>query len=124
MLGRVLSQVGQGDVIADGPTDVALDLRGQGGSVAAIMGNLDGSALVKVGQGTINNDAVRSWTQDIALRLIDSLNPFAAKDKYTVLQCGVVNLRLDNGVATSDQGIAGSDAQVPRLWLGNHQLGR
>jgi uncharacterized protein involved in outer membrane biogenesis len=112
LLGRVLTQIGQGDVIENGPTDVALDLRGSGGSVAAIMASLDGKATVQVGQGTINNDAVRSWTQDIALRLIDSLNPFASKDKYTVLQCGVVNLSLANGVATSDRGIA---VQTPKF---------
>ncbi|WP_404380637.1 AsmA family protein [Caenispirillum salinarum] len=112
MLGRVLAEVGQGDLIQEGPADVRLDLTGRGGSVAAIMGSLDGAAVVSVGQGTINNDAVRSWTQDIALRLIDSLNPFASKDKYTVLQCGVVNLSLQNGVATSDRGIA---VQTPKF---------
>ncbi|EKV29275.1 hypothetical protein C882_0582 [Caenispirillum salinarum AK4] len=111
-LGQVLAEVGQGDLIQKGPTDVRLDLTGRGASVAAIMGSLDGGAVVSVGQGTINNDAVRSWTQDIALRLIDSLNPFASKDKYTVLQCGVVNLSLQNGVATSDRGIA---VQTPKF---------
>lgn len=124
VLGQLLTALGQGDLIQEGPVDLSADLTGRGGSVAALMGSLDGDLTVTVGQGTINNGAVRSWTQDIALRLIDSLNPFAAKEQYTVMQCVVVRLGVAGGVARSDRGIALETPQFHVTGSGTIDLGQ
>ena len=114
VLGRLLEQVGQGGAIKDGPVEAAVTVSGRGTSIHGIMDTLDGALTVTIGAGTIDNAAIQSWTQDVALRLIDSLNPFAAKDRYTVMQCGVVKLSLKDGIATSDRGIA---VETPKFSL-------
>lgn len=105
-LGPLLAQFGKGGAVQDGPLDAAVKVSGLGGSLHEIMDSLDGSMSLTVGAGTIDNEAIGSWTQDIALRLIDSLNPLQAKERYTVMQCGVVRLGVKNGVATAERGIA------------------
>lgn len=114
VLGSLLEQVGEGGAVKDGPLDAVIKVSGRGTSVHGIMDTLDGTVTVTVGAGTIDNQAIQSWTQDIALRLVDSLNPFAAKERYTVMQCGVVNLTVTDGVATADRGIA---VETPKFSL-------
>lgn len=114
VLGSLLEQVGEGGAVKDGPLDAVIKVSGRGTSVHGIMDTLDGTVTVTVGAGTIDNQAIQSWTQDIALRLVDSLNPFAAKERYTVMQCGVVNLTVKDGVATADRGIA---VETPKFSL-------
>lgn len=111
-LGEVLETLGHGGVLQDGPVDVTADLTGRGNSLHPLMDSLDGTFRMTVGQGTIDNTAVRSWVQDVALRMIDSLNPFAAKEQYTVLQCAVVKMDVADGIARTDRGIA---LETPRF---------
>ncbi|MDX2145572.1 MAG: AsmA family protein [Rhodospirillaceae bacterium] len=94
------------DLVTQGPVDVALDVRGSGDSVRAIMAGLDGSVVGGMGESRIRNDALNIIGADVLMQLISALNPVGNKDPYTVARCGVVNFQIANGIANTDKGIA------------------
>ncbi len=94
------------DLITQGPLDFDVDLQGSGQSVAAMMASLDGAIVGGMGEARIRNDAINLAGADFLAQLISSINPFVAQEEFTVAQCAVVNLRVQDGVARTEQGIA------------------
>lgn len=88
-----------------GPADLTIKAAGSGDSVAAIMGALNGQFLLKVGAGRIPNNADKPGV-GVILRTFASLNPLAKTEPYSTLECAVVNLKIKDGIATTDNGIA------------------
>jgi hypothetical protein len=89
-----------------GPADLTIKAVGSGDSVAAIMGALNGQFLLKVGQGRIASNVASKPGVGVILKTFDSLNPLAKSEPYSQLECGVVNLQIKDGIATTDKGIA------------------
>jgi uncharacterized protein involved in outer membrane biogenesis len=94
------------DLITQGPLDFDVDLQGTGKSVAAMMASLDGAIVGGMGEARIRNDAINLAGADFLTQLISSINPFVAQEEFTVAQCAVVNLRVQDGIARTEQGIA------------------
>ncbi|NKB45648.1 MAG: AsmA family protein [Alphaproteobacteria bacterium] len=94
------------DVITDGALDFDVNLKGAGKSVAAMMASLDGSIVGGMGEARIRNDAINLAGADIISQLMSKINPFVAQEEFTVAQCLVVNLQVQDGVAQSEKGIA------------------
>lgn len=94
------------DMITQGPVDFALDLKGGGQSVAAMMASLDGSIVGGMGEARIRNDAINLAGADFLAQLISKINPFIAQEEFTVAQCLVINLQVQDGVAKTEKGIA------------------
>lgn len=59
-----------------------------------------------MGEARIRNDAINLAGADFAAQLVSSLNPFAEQEEFTVAECVVINLRVTDGVARSEKGIA------------------
>lgn len=89
-----------------GPAALTIKATGNGESVAAIMGNLNGQFQLKVGAGRIPNNVADKPGTGIILKAFGSLNPLAKSEPYSTLECGVVNLQIKDGIATTDKGIA------------------
>ncbi len=87
-------------------TDIDINLSAEGDSVAAIMGDLNGKVLLQVGEGKINNQYLNLAGGDILSQLGGALNPVAKTDELTLLECAVVNLRIENGQCEFDKNIA------------------
>ncbi len=94
------------DVITQGPLDLDMNVRGVGASMHAIAGSLNGSVIAGMGESKIRNDALNMIGADVIMQVLSALNPLGNKDPYTVARCGVVNLQVANGVATTNNGIA------------------
>lgn len=94
------------DMITQGLMDFDIDLKGGGQSVAAMMASLDGSVVGGMGEARIRNDAINLAGADFLAQLISKINPFVAQEEFTVAQCAVVNLQVQDGVAKTDKGIA------------------
>jgi|GEM_PF-2034540 len=94
------------DLITDGPVDVALDVRGNGNSVRAVMAGLNGSVIGGMGQSRIRNDALNIIGADVIMQILSAINPLGNKDPYTVAKCAVVNFQITNGIANTDKGLA------------------
>jgi hypothetical protein len=93
------------DLVTKGPVDVAVDVRGQGDSVRAIMAGLNGSVIGGMGESRIRNDALNIIGADVIMQLLSALNPMGNKDPYTVAKCAVINFQIMNGIANTDKGV-------------------
>ena len=87
--------------------NVDLSLNGQGDSLHDIAGSLDGQLIVELTNGQIINQ----WfnTLPTTLNVIKgrtNMLSFSTTDQKTDLLCGVVNMPIKNGIATSKNQIA------------------
>jgi len=89
-----------------GRTDVTIQARGRGHSVAEIMAGLDGTLLVQVGKGRIPNSSVDLAGADILLETFSRLNPLSSKEPSSELDCAVIKFAVRDGIAETDKGIA------------------
>ncbi|MBL8644988.1 MAG: AsmA family protein [Rhodospirillaceae bacterium] len=94
------------DLVAQGPVDVAVDVRGSGDSVRALMAGLNGSVIGGMGESRIRNDALNIIGADVIMQIISAINPMGNKDPYTVARCAVINFQIANGIANTDKGLA------------------
>ena len=90
----------------DGKTDATINVRGNGKSVAAIMAGLNGKFLAQMGPGTLKSSATSAATTDLFTGIKNAV--YGGKDSGgdTQIVCGVVNLKIKDGIATADKGIA------------------
>lgn len=105
-LGRVLKEMEVSDALSGGPLEAKITLAGRGGSVRALMGGLNGRALVSLGKGKVGNKALDMAGADLLNELLTGINPLAKSEEYTELKCGVINVPVKDGVISSDNAIA------------------
>lgn len=97
VLSEYLQKNGITDVVRRGaPTDMTVNLTSQGGSIRQIMAGLNGTVVLKVGEGELKEEYIRSFMPDLA-RAVGVLDRATAKTK---LHCVVSGLDIRNGVAT------------------------
>lgn len=96
-LGQILKDAEIKDVY-DGKGDLAVNLSGQGKSVAALMGSLTGESKVVMGKGRLKSEAL-----DIAVggfgKVLGTLTSGA--QKYSTVNCAVNKFVFKQGLATS-----------------------
>jgi uncharacterized protein involved in outer membrane biogenesis len=100
-MGALLADLGVRDV-AEGKIDLELDLSGSGKSLRAIMAGMNGNISFVMGKGELNNEYVESFRNDLISSMGRIFNPFAEKEKYTVGNCFICQLDIENGVAGID----------------------
>lgn len=104
--GNIAKDMGNSDMFTGGPTDINIDLRGNGGSVRSLMAGLNGDIQIVMGQGRVNNTLINWGGGDILTQLMSSLNPASKKEDYTPISCGVVRFKVTDGMANAPKGIA------------------
>ncbi len=119
---RIAKDLEATDIITNGALDYDVSLKGQGQSVAAIMASLNGSIVGGMGQARIRNDAINMAGADFISQLISNINPFMAQEEFTVAQCAVVNLQVQDGIARTDKGIAFVSDRIEVTSSGNINL--
>lgn len=120
---NLLKQFGKSDLIGKGDVDLAVDVRGAGDNVRAIMAGLNGSVVGGMGESRIRNEALGFFGADVMMQLINVVNPFANKDPYMVAKCAVVNFQVTNGVANTNQGVVLVTDKMNVVSTGNINLG-
>jgi uncharacterized protein involved in outer membrane biogenesis len=121
VLGTLFEQISRSDLLTGAPTDADIQLTGAGATPAAIAGSLDGSILVTIGDGRVN-EAVIDWAgADVLTQLADSLDPDS--DPYATLTCGVVKMGAKDGVLTWDEQVAFQTSKMNVLSSGVIDLG-
>jgi len=93
--GAVLKQLHLAD-IAHGKLDAAIDLKGQGGSLRAIMAGLDGRARVVTEGGEIDSGLLNVLSADVTAAL-----PFIDSKGDKAIRCGVIDLDVRKGRAAA-----------------------
>jgi len=87
--------------IKGGKTDVTIKVKGSGNSVSKIMAGLNGKLLAKIGKGELKESTTKAASTD----LFSMLNPSGTREG-TLVECGVINFNIKDGIATADKGIA------------------
>ena len=82
-------------------TDVTIKVKGSGNSISQIMAGLNGKLLAKMGKGELKESTSKAATTD----LFSMLNPSGTREG-TLIECGVINFNIKDGIATADKGIA------------------
>lgn len=96
-VGRLLKETGATDLL-EGSGDIAVNLKGQGDSVAAIMASLNGSTSVLMGQGRMRTQAFDTLIGGLSA-VMGSL--FSEKSEWTVVNCVANRFDIKQGIATS-----------------------
>lgn len=97
VLSEYLQKNGVTDIIRRGaPTDLTLEVNSRGDSIRQMMAGMNGVAVLKVGEGELKEEYIRSFLPDLA-KAIGILDRATAKTK---LFCVVTGLEIKNGIAT------------------------
>jgi hypothetical protein len=122
-LGPLLTTMQVTDLLHDGKTDFAVDFRGAGKSMHALMASLDGVATLYVGEGEIESKYVDLLGAD-AVRV---LSPLQQGHAQTKLNCVVSRYDIKSGVATSKISVTDTGRMTVvgegNVNLGSEQLG-
>ena len=82
------------------PYDARIELTGTGRSLHEMAGSADGVVVVVQGEGDFDNSTLRLLTADAVYQTVSTLNPFAEKERYTGLACGIHMAEIEDGRAT------------------------
>ena len=99
-----------------------VDLQGRGGSVAEIMGTLDGTITIHSDGGQIDNDLIDLIGGDFLANVLGSLFPFEDPLPYTRMECLVFKGRASDGVLSLKPGFTARTPKVNAFVLGNVDL--
>jgi uncharacterized protein involved in outer membrane biogenesis len=100
-LGSMIKKLGISDSL-HGNVDMKLDLQGRGSSIAELMAGLNGKTMVVMGEGGINQNAVKLLGSDLSSGLLQLLNPLKKEEKYTKINCFAGGFDIKNGLAQSN----------------------
>ena len=89
------------------PTSVEMKLQARGASPRQMAAGANGNVLVTMGPGKVKSGLVGMFGSGILSQLASKLNPFAAQDPYTKLDCTVTRVDI---VDWPDEGRARADA--------------
>jgi uncharacterized protein involved in outer membrane biogenesis len=103
--------------ITGGKTDVSIKVKGNGNSVSQIMAGLNGKLLAKIGKGELKDSKTKAASTD----LFSMLNPSGTREG-TLLECGVINFNIKDGIATADKGIAFASNKMNAIGSGTVDL--
>lgn len=96
-LGKLITEAGVTDLL-EGNASLDVDLQGNGSSVAAIMGSLNGHSRVLMNEGRARTEAF-----DLLVGGLSSVmgSVFGSKSEWTVVECMASDFKIENGVAKS-----------------------
>ncbi|TXS95202.1 AsmA family protein [Parahaliea maris] len=84
------------------PLDLTLDLTAMGASARAMAESSEGDILLTFGRGLLSNNLMERYSGDILAQLVTALNPFAQTQTQAQLQCVVVGVDIEEGLAQID----------------------
>jgi len=99
-LGRMLKDMDVTHAV-EGKVDVDIQVRARGGSVKALMAGLNGRTSVVMEKGSIDNKFLRLLGGDLTSNVFRLINPYAAKEEATVINCMVSGFNIKDGLARS-----------------------
>jgi len=84
-------------------SNLKMKLRGQGDSLRALMGGLDGDIRLAIGEGRLNNDVLDRVGADLVTQMLSVAVPTDEEEKTTAFKCAVVRFAVVKGDAIADQ---------------------
>lgn len=97
-----------------GNLDLDVDLDGKGGTIAAVMGSLDGQFIAALNDYKLNQSAMTQFGSGFFSRL----NPI--KNDTTILECAIVRFDAKDGMVDFTKKIAAQTTEV--TWFGSGEI--
>ena len=97
-LGRMLKEA-QGVEAIEGHLDADISVKGRGSSVAGLMGSLDGTSVMVMQQGKVDNKVIDLLAGDIGSSLFKLLGLSPQESQYTAVNCFVSGFNIKDGRA-------------------------
>jgi uncharacterized protein involved in outer membrane biogenesis len=96
-LEQVLVSSNSNAKMSGGDAQIAFNLSGRGKSLHQIVGAANGTAQMTVGKARIDSDLLNA-AGDLAVTIMDTLNPMRKQSNQTILECAVAYLPVSNGL--------------------------
>ena len=96
-LEQVLVSSNSNAKMSGGDAQIAFNLSGRGKSLHQIVGAANGTAQMTVGNARIDSDLLNA-AGDLAVTIMDTLNPMRKQSNQTILECAVAYLPVSNGL--------------------------
>ena len=93
-----------------------VDVQGEGDSIAAIMGSLDGSVAFAIADSRLTDVSANKLDPSLE----EQINPERQQDEPNILECGAIYFEIKDGIATTTRGLAAQFDDV--TWLGNGEI--
>ncbi|MEM7468995.1 MAG: hypothetical protein AAF387_19215 [Pseudomonadota bacterium] len=94
------------EYVSDLPVNIDLDIVTEGQTARTMASTANGKLLLETGTGNLNIQKLDKLTKDILSLTLTSLLPISLGPAHAKLECGAIKLKLENGVALSDNSIA------------------
>lgn len=94
---------------------IEMNLDGTGSSYSEIAATANGSIAIQLGGAKVKNDGLELIGGDLFLGLLEAINPLTEQDRYLGVECGVISFEIENGIATTEHGIALKTDEVTLL---------
>lgn len=82
------------------PIDVEYTLTGHGNSLAEIMGSSDGYVFLFQEKGQVAMLGLQFMFTDLVSSVVRTINPLSTRRTYTNLDCGILDVDVEDGIAT------------------------
>jgi AsmA family protein len=110
-----------GSKVSGGEAQVALNLEGRGNSLHQFLSNANGAVQLSVGKARLDSQILNS-AGDLAITIMNSLNPMNKSSKQTVLDCAVVYLPISNGVVNINDSVGAETDKLDIVLSGTVNL--
>jgi hypothetical protein len=85
--------------------DIDTVLRGRGATLRELSASLDGYLRLVTGPGRLRSTGFQVFTGDLLSELLTTLNPFAATDPYSNLECVALLVNINSGLVVGEPAI-------------------
>lgn len=120
-LGRMVKESGS-EALSGGRTDAQVELNGQGESLRALLASASGEAMIRIGEGRIQNETMNWVGGDAMAQLLGALNPLTAQETSTGLTCAAARFVIKDGLASGANGMAMETTKVTVMGAGTVDL--
>ncbi|MCE9658103.1 MAG: AsmA family protein [Burkholderiales bacterium] len=115
---------GGGDRIRGGRADVALNLAATGRTPRALAASTQGKFLFSAADATVAGGAAAAFDRNVVMTVLKLLIPKGSSNAALVVECAVVRLPFQRGVAAIDRSIAVETREVAIVARGEIDLAR
>jgi hypothetical protein len=85
----------------EGSLDIDIDISARGASIAGMMGSLNGTTVLVMGKGRVDNTYINMLGGDLSSSLFRLLNPFWKDTQGTSINCFVSGFNIKDGIAST-----------------------
>ncbi len=123
VLGDLLAPTSLGDKIKGGPTDIDIRIATKGSSPHEWAAGLNGNVRLTIEKAQIKAREI-NYGGDAVTRVLEAINPFRKTDPEVRLQCLVMRLPIQAGIARSDRAMGAETDKMSVLSSGTVDLGK